>query len=544
MSRSKKPTTESPELPSPIPLRPQTLRRGISLTFDVILAAFPARRLTPQPGQIRRSKTAPASEREDGLQSFSSIGLSLHSEQTPAPKAHIPLLSVPEEPCPHDPSTYRSFPSIERPRCTFCGMRPPKSRSSTPCHDWRSRSPLSHMKFILQRRSDIEVNLSVTTESFSPLTRHNSSSFEQGPHRVPPDIAAKRIGNPPRRASLPMCQISAINTPIGPSSADSASQSTRQSSATPDTHVPRPKSALVTQDVRPTSPKLHHIHGLPNSKAYPFIYKREVSRHLTALHAGSPSPLADFAHAAQARTSVDVTTDYSETVYYGSRILPAFSPTPDQRLSPQRSLSNVVVEQTANSSEQDLTPRLRGGGEEERAHNPSCGLTLKQLLLTCHKAGRRHTTNPNSDETITPTRIPDAVQIAQAIRKTQGTARLPRNLLKKNSPQATQRTTQLELPREDAPTILPTHKTRAQTSRVRRHTRSLHTLPFPCNIFAILAFIPQPPQPTPHFFSNTNTKTDPSSPPSEAAHHPSPAFQITIPSPPISSGSQAAEEPP
>ena len=296
---------------------------------------------------------------------------------------------------------------------------------------------------------------------------------------MPPDIAAKRIGNPPRRASLPMCQISAINTPIGPSSADSASQSTRQSSATPDTHVPRPKSALVTQDVRPTSPKLHHIHGLPNSKAYPFIYKREVSRHLTALHAGSPSPLADFAHAAQARTSVDVATDYSETVYYGSRILPAFSPTPDQRLSPQRSLSNVVVEQTANSSEQDLTPRLRGGGEEERAHNPSCGLTLKQLLLTCHKAGRRHTTNPNSDETITPTRIPDAVQIAQAIRKTQGTARLPRNLLKKNSPQATQRTTQLELPREDAPTILPTHKTHVQTSRVRRHTRSLHTPPFP-----------------------------------------------------------------
>ena len=200
---------------------------------------------------------------------------------------------------------------------------------------------------------------------------------------------------------------------------------------------------------------------------------------MTALHAGSPSPLADFAHATQTRTSVDVTTDYSETVYYGPRISPAFLPTPEQRHSTQRSPSNVVMEQTADSSEQDLTPRLRGGGEDEKAHKPSCGLTLKQLLLTCHKAGRGYTSDRNSDEILTPMRIPDAVQITRATQKTRGTARLSRNLLKRHNLQATQRITQLELPREDTPTILPARTTRVQTPRVHRHTTSLHIPSFP-----------------------------------------------------------------
>ncbi|KAI0584876.1 hypothetical protein TUN199_01984 [Pyrenophora tritici-repentis] len=376
------------------------------------------------------------------------------------------------------------------------------------------------MKLILQRRSGTEIELQMPTNGPSPHLSHSSSSSVESPRIVPPDIAAKRIGNPPRRASLPVPRPGAINTLLQPPSTGRTSHSLRQNT-TLDTHKPRPKSALATHEVRPTSPKLHYIHGLPNSKAYPYIYKREVTHHLAAVRAGSPSPLADFALAAQTRTSVNMTTDYSETVYYGSRMSSAFSPTPEQHRSRQPRRGNVVVEQTANRdgyvvtehphlhqqagiqqhvdhsnahrrrapeqqersrtasrpqpdtssrtrststgsepstdrqtpepehcSGEDLRPRLRGGdgGRDEDFHTPSCGLTLKQLLLTCHRPNYRYSTNSIIiDETLQPARVPDASQIAQAIQKTQGTARLPRNLLRKSNPHAILRTTQVEL---------------------------------------------------------------------------------------------------
>lgn len=205
MPRSKKTTVESelPELKSPTPLRPQTLRRRISLTFNTILAALPVRRNTPQSDPIQRPRTAPAPEHEAVLQLDRSDGVSPASGQLPVPQIKIPLLSVSEEPCPYDPTMYHSFPSIKRSWCDFCGMRPLKSRSSTPRNDCRSRSPSSHMKLILQRRLGIKVGAHTPINSPSYRSKHSPASSEEGLRIMPPGIAAKRIGNPPRSASLP-----------------------------------------------------------------------------------------------------------------------------------------------------------------------------------------------------------------------------------------------------------------------------------------------------------------------------------------------------
>ncbi|KAF2790003.1 hypothetical protein K505DRAFT_365130 [Melanomma pulvis-pyrius CBS 109.77] len=65
----------------------------------------------------------------------------------------------------------------------------------------------------------------------------------------------------------------------------------------------------------PASPKLHHIHGLPRAKDYPYVHKREVARHLAAQQAGLPSPISST------RTS-PTRRGIPETVFYRRGVPP------------------------------------------------------------------------------------------------------------------------------------------------------------------------------------------------------------------------------
>src|SRR5437764_3150 len=90
--------------------------------------------------------------------------------------------------------------------------------------------------------------------------------------------------------------------------------------------IPRPASVaegrpkdVMGPVLRPVSPKLHHIHGLPAAKKYPYVHKREVEAHLAALHAGSPSPLRRSTDEATPSVVLPGSSyDYSETVFYGT----------------------------------------------------------------------------------------------------------------------------------------------------------------------------------------------------------------------------------
>jgi hypothetical protein len=139
--------------------------------------------------------------------------------------------------------------------------------------------------------------------------------------------------------------------------------------------------------VRPTSPKLHHIHGLPNSKAYPYVHKSEVPQHFAAIRAGAPSPLTDFAHdAREKRSKADRSTDFTETVYYGKIPKPAFISDVRKRRPGQTEWSHVVEELPMEQSERG--ERLRGElqyGSEQLDHSGAYrGWIGKWLWLCTH----------------------------------------------------------------------------------------------------------------------------------------------------------------
>jgi hypothetical protein len=374
-------------------------------------------------------------------------------------------------------------------------MRPPsKSKPDELYNDCRSKSPFSHLRFGHRRKPGPEPKEDIPAESFTPGPQHSPSSSDDMIRIVPHHIAAKRIGNPPRTASLPagISRLGAPNTQPRPS-APSASKTPVQTPATKGTGTVKHQRSDIenNSEVRPTSLKLHYIHGLPNSKAYPYVRKHEVKQHIAAMHAGSPSPLIDLARAAHAKTAnVDLSRDFSETVFYGRGERVEFTvgrdaggrvPRPrahqpgnidmveleagrnvvkrpsrevpgstgerlgrgevQHRRSPEQRVQSSRVQRLPSSaadcsrstnpnggklkggSEEDYIPRLRGGsgGDEQR----SCSFLLKQLLLTCHRPN--HGT-PRSDDDLPPPRTPNPVEVARAIRRASGTARLPRNI--------------------------------------------------------------------------------------------------------------------
>jgi len=356
------------------------------------------------------------------------------------------------------------------------------------------------MKSAFRRKPGRKVSEEPAVQGSRP---QHSPSSEECPRIVPPEIAAKRIGNPPRRAALPVPRPGAINPALQQRSA------TRSEDATP-----RSKSALEYNKVRPISPKLHYHRYLRNSKDYPYVRESEVSQHLDAIRAGAPSPLIDFARAARRKKTSDPTTDFSETVFYGQKFSAAFTDSAEQRQLSQPSRSNLVVEgyletgghvvverprpeqqasidaqlyhsnvyprrspeqsgrhsrasrRSADSrrrtrhgnSEDDFKtndqlpdfqegpaydemPRLRGGsGGDENTHTRNCGLTMKQLLLTCHRPGHGHSTDSGSDDCLPPARTPNIAEVARALRRAHGTSRLPKGISRRDGCQETPRT--------------------------------------------------------------------------------------------------------
>ncbi|KAF1834684.1 hypothetical protein BDW02DRAFT_579370 [Decorospora gaudefroyi] len=333
-----RPASQAPQ--SPVPQRPRPVIQRLSSGFNSFLSNLPLRRTTSKERNVQRSRTAPDPGRVNVRRAGIEASGTPESQQTPLPEIRIPLLSEPEQPCPYDPSQYYSFTSIERSPCDLCGFRSPsKSGSSKPCANCRSKSPFSHIKLGFRRRSRTESGREIAVQSTSPQPQHSHSSSEERTRTVAPEIAAKRIGNPPRRASLPMPRLSATdNRHLRLSPEPDTSQPPRQPPLCPGTHTAKPRDRTVeTSKVRPISPKLHYLHGLPNSKAYPYVHKREVVQHIAAIRAGAASPLADVAHAASTRTTISTVTDFSETVHYGRALSPAFATRPptQQCRSPQ-----------------------------------------------------------------------------------------------------------------------------------------------------------------------------------------------------------------
>jgi hypothetical protein len=496
MPNRKKPTHRptSPDLQSPTPQRPETLRRRISSGFNSLLSNLPLRRSTPQQNPDPCPQTVPNPDRI----LITGVGRASDSQQAPIPQIRIPLISDPEEPCPYDTTNYQSFPSVERSRCDFCGMRPPsKAKSSEPCNDCRSKSPFSHLRFVRRKKSALEPQEEARTGGFTPGPQHSPSSSEDMIRIVPAHIAANRIGNPPRTASLPpgISRLGSTNTRRPPAPAPGPRPPNPSPGARePGTVKHRRDVSSNTADVRPLSPKLHYLHGLPNSKAYPYVRKSEVAQHIAAIAAGSPSPLADVARAARQRNEgKDMSRDFSKTVFYGNDHAPGFTvqsepleprlPRPrvtqpgtivvEELLATGRVVVNrpgsaqtgSIEERLRRSPEQretvhrlpllrtrstglrvrggsdepkeEVIPRLRGGsGDDEQR---SCSFLLKQCLLTCP---RNNHGSPSSDEDLPPARTPNPAEIARAMRRASGTAKLPKNI-SRHSPVA------IRLPSQD-----------------------------------------------------------------------------------------------
>ncbi|KAF1940070.1 hypothetical protein EJ02DRAFT_467639 [Clathrospora elynae] len=496
-----RPTPATPEVQNPRPQRPQTFLRRISSGIASVLSMLPLQRGTPQRNSTQRPRTAPNPDRIVVRRTDLDASRLSERQRVLMPRVAIPVLSDPEDPCPYDPNRYHSFPSIERQRCDFCGLRPP-GPSSIPCNDCRSRSPLTHIG-VRRHISGLEIRRILSIRSPRTGPQHSPESSDEGPRIVPPEIAARRIGNPPRRASLPVPRLSASNVPnIPPNSQVPLPPS--EDPATIGTRDVRPRtSGAESNDVRPTSPKLHHLHGLPNTKTYPYVHKREVNRHLAAIQAGTPSTLTQAFGSINLTTST-LFTDYSETVCYDRSLSPNAATRSSHHHSLAHSRRNMVVYRTEGngdvlvnrsrrercsrfseelgvsdidrrrspeqhprppnpvsqtleneSADEDIPPRvggrileirgggaqnetpgLRGGGgggggrEQRRGDDHGCVFMLKQLLLTCHRSHRGHddSEDDDNDDGLPPARSPSAVQVARAIRRAHGIARLPANI--------------------------------------------------------------------------------------------------------------------
>ncbi|KAH7083739.1 hypothetical protein FB567DRAFT_447230 [Paraphoma chrysanthemicola] len=294
--------------------RPKTLFQRVSSGFSAIMPKL--RRDHSKADVSGRPETAP------GVPCRPTFGSFRHRVHPPShphpdvPRISIPRLSDADPVCPYDSSVYFSFPSIETPRCSFCGLRTiSRPAPSEPCPECKSRSPFSHLASAFGRAGAWRTSNSVEETHISEFTS-SESSLEDGPRRVPDTVAATRVGNPPRRASLPPDQVPFFLN------------SSRLLSVPQDVTPGRPSSSAQgsisrvrgfrPQDARPVSPKLHHLHGLPRSKEHPYVHKHEVEAHLLAIRTGSPSTL--LRHIDEVTNSVDPRepySNYSQTVFYG-----------------------------------------------------------------------------------------------------------------------------------------------------------------------------------------------------------------------------------
>ncbi|CAN9257848.1 unnamed protein product [Alternaria alternata] len=266
------------------------------------------------------------------------------------------------------------------------------------------------MRPALGKRTDLTARREVTIQNAS-LPQHSSSS-EEGPRLVPPEIAAKRIGNPPRKAALPIQRSGAVNDSLTPPSDQRSSQSLENRITAAHANVPRRrKSALEQND------------------DYPYVLKSEVSQHLDAIRAGEPSPLIDFACAARLKKASDRMTDFSETVFYGQKFSAAFGPIPEQHSSLQPPRSTLIVERSLDTGGHVVIERPR----------PEQQASINALLHSGDKPGHGYATDSDNDENLPPARTLNLAEIARASRQAHGISRLPKGISRRGGSQETSR---------------------------------------------------------------------------------------------------------
>jgi hypothetical protein len=471
-------TTATPVSQDPTPQRPQTLLQRFSSSFSSMIPNIRSQRRNSKTSIANRPETAPTSYQRGGSNIISSQSRVLPgSQQSLNSQINIPKLSNSGGNCAHDASTYYSFPSIEQQRCDLCGLRP-SSKAAGSCIHCRPKSSISHIASVFRRSRDRGTDDPTAQSSLAKLIESSTPS-EQGPRPVSDAAAAKRIGNPPRKASLPGGRRPSYNT-LRP---DSAQRGSSQSA------------------VRPISPKLHHLHGLPGAKASPYVHKREVDAHLAALRAGAPSPLRRSAD--ESKTSADhreSQQDYSQTIYYGNTTSSApgrsshrfgmlsvsrtqVSATTVERVqahgniiieegrrggipttfdlelqrsqvyqrrsphpTPPPARPQRIQEEDSDADFSTLTtqtpstvggkrlelkggnekPRLRGGNGDDQTHDAGLAFKLKKWLLTCRIPHRsRHAYDTDSDADLPPPRAPAPERILRTVRRNSGRARLP-----------------------------------------------------------------------------------------------------------------------
>jgi hypothetical protein len=300
---------------------------------------------------------------------------------------------------------------------------------------------------------------------------------------VPAAVAAKRISNPPRKAFLPGGRVPSYKKLQNPS-ADKTSTVAKHDEFH---HVLAKLSGGVEahpkeyhqDDIRPVSPKLHHLDLIPGTKEHPYVYKSEVDAHMAAMRAGAPSPLRrsiDEAHHMTTAISRSPLSDYSRTVFYGTTSSSASARrlSPDKILQQVHAAGTIVIEEgrqggipldvnaeLGNSgvyrrrSPQEhrastiLPPRrqdddddsfstlstqtpstiggtrleLKGGSGRPRLRGGGDRrFKFRRWLLTCRGY------DFDSDGDLPPARAPPPERVARALRRSGGTAALPSNL--------------------------------------------------------------------------------------------------------------------
>ncbi|KAF2252199.1 hypothetical protein BU26DRAFT_252673 [Trematosphaeria pertusa] len=310
--KKNKPETTTPEIQQPAPQRPSLLRR-----IQVLMPSVPRRRSTPS----SRPFTAPNFESRPG----NGCRRRDSRHQDGESSLTVPVRS--DSPCPYDAEEYHSFPSIDKPRCWTCGFSFRRLTRTTrapirPCSACRSRSPSSH----LARNRSNTPNRSASAVETSLMSV--SEEDVDLPPRPVFNVPRVLLENGPRIARMP--RFPPLNSVDIPRETPTERPPTR--------HGPIPESErgftfeklkellppppkFTSSTPRPKSPKIHHIHGLPHARDYPYVHKHEVEKHLAALRAGEPTPVADIQRGVgRPHTAVGSrgsSRDYSETVFYG-----------------------------------------------------------------------------------------------------------------------------------------------------------------------------------------------------------------------------------
>lgn len=260
----------------------------------------------------------------------------------------------PTQPCPYDSNSYHSFATIEKRRCSFCGMRGPKIVHNEPCHACKTGAPGSHLTSTghPRRHSAIDTRRSANLAN-------SSDSILLGPRPVTPERAVKRIGNPPRVSRLPPgiirlpaaspTKASRPHDPFqrSPSRQDmgvSESETRGMGPQAPSSDRPDPS------EKKPVSPRLHHLPLLPHSEDHPFVHRHEIPKHAIALRAGSTSQLTDRSNGPRVSSHLHGSTDYSDTVFYGGRM----SPLPSNQASLGKPRTATVVVKRVQASGEHL----------------------------------------------------------------------------------------------------------------------------------------------------------------------------------------------